>query len=58
MKPKAKKPTSRPHPGLGFPFTPADNRLIFLARIAARQFMESYGKGRQPFDIDPSHYIS
>lgn len=57
MKPQTKKPTPYRNPGLGFPFTATDTRLMFLARIEAKRYMETYGKGRELYDIDHSHYF-
>ena len=39
-----------------FPFTECEERMMARAIILSKVFMASYGKGRQPYDIDLSHY--
>lgn len=41
-----------------FPFTPAEDAAIKRAMISAARFMENYGKGREPYTIDVSHYAN
>lgn len=39
-----------------FRFTAAEERAMARAILRSIAFMESYGKGRQPYTIDYSHY--
>lgn len=43
---------------LGWTFTVADELRLKRAIRDAVRFMESYGKGRQPFMVDKSRYIN
>lgn len=39
-----------------FPFTEREEMLMERAKILSVKFMKSYGKGREPYEIDLSHY--
>lgn len=60
MRKKSGIPFSAPKdcnvPDLGFHFNPEENYKIMLACKHAGEWMRDYGKGRQPYSIDLSHY--
>lgn len=39
-----------------FPFSDNEERMMVAAMKSSIRFMDSYGKGRQPYTIDYSHY--
>lgn len=39
-----------------FSFTDREERMMARAKVLSKIFMESYGKGREPYTIDYSHY--
>lgn len=42
--------------GIGFRFDLDDYHKMYIACCAAAHFMKSYGKGRESYEIDLSHY--
>lgn len=54
---KTKHPAPYRNPGLGVRFTHDEEILMALARISAKRYMEAYGKGRDSYNIDHSHYF-
>lgn len=44
-------------PCLGFRFDGEEEMRMKAERAASARFMRKYGKGRQPFAIDLSHYV-
>lgn len=56
MKPSQRK-TPKPKRGpLGWTFTPEEEARARRAIRAANKFMQSYGKGREPYMVDIRHY--
>lgn len=53
---KPKPRTAGSSPGLGFRFTADELRRIDSAIASAVRFMQKFGCGRQPYEIDLSHY--
>lgn len=45
-------------PCLGFRYTKEQEARAARAIASANRFMENYGKGRKPCNIDRSHYIT
>lgn len=41
---------------LGWAFSPREEWLARRAMKSAAEYMQGYGKGRQPYEIDKSHY--
>lgn len=37
-------------------YTPGEEAAISRAKVSSRLFMCTYGRGRQPYEIDLSHY--
>lgn len=55
MKPNRTSRKKKPITRL-FPFTEREELLMERAKILSVKFMKSYGKGREPYEIDLSHY--
>ena len=43
-------------PSLGFRFTEAEERAMAVAIRKSRQFMRTYGQGREPYMLDRRNY--
>lgn len=50
------EPIRPPRPSLGWRYEPDEEAAIVRAKAQAADFMKGYGRGRQPYEIDLSHY--
>lgn len=57
MRQKYYSKKSRPY-RLGFKFLPSEEARMLNAMEDAIRFMKNYGKGREPYMVDVSHYAN